>query len=476
MTGYVKRVEAIGVHGRFDMAVDLEPGVNIVYGKNGAGKTTLVHILANALNGDFVRFVFLLFNRIQVELDDGRSISIRKQTQGDKEYIKCKVVSELGKEVVQDIPVGTVKGLLRGARRRLRWSARRLVAAEEPTLAEEVFRRLLTEQEDVNVPEAEPILPTAYFPAFRTMIDAWTFARQGRDRRREPEAWTALATDSAREWFGEFVPAVNYPSLLEIEQRLTDEIHRARLTIGRADREYLSEAFLDIFDSLSRAPDQDRTPDDILERIRHLFTKLDASLLQEESALVTRVYSRLRESIDELELAPETEQTAVRVLNVYQELLEKIVNVQEESFSGIQRYLESVNAFLEGKRLVVDPSIPRYRSGAVRVGFSDQTSTGGLYALSSGERQIVTMIYAATHMSEQRVVLIDEPEISLHVDWQRRLLSEMSAQIGNRQIVACTHSPVIGADYGDRLKEIELKPTAEPNVPEDDLEHEEIPF
>ena len=39
----------------------------------------------------------------------------------------------------------------------------------------------------------------------------------------------------------------------------------------------------------------------------------------------------------------------------------------------------------------------------------------------------------------------------MHVDWQRHLLKEMSEQLGDRQVIVCTHSPVIGADYEDRV-------------------------
>ena len=91
----------------------------------------------------------------------------------------------------------------------------------------------------------------------------------------------------------------------------------------------------------------------------------------------------------------------------------------------IERYLESVNKFLEGKWLSVSwEAAPRLEP---HVGLEfEKGGRQGLHALSSGERQIVTLIYAATHMSDQQVVLIDEPEIFAHVDWQRRLLKKMS--------------------------------------------------
>ena len=471
MSSYVKSIEATGIYGRFDMTMEFEPGVNVVYGKNGTGKTTLVHILANALNGEFARFAFLIFESIQVQLDD-TMIRLLKQMKKGQEQIQVKVDNK----VILELPVQAIREFAADPRSRRTVSARQLRLFEEMDLSAPKLRQLLEEYEHLGV--TEPVLPAAYFPAFRTMIDAWVSAQQQQERKHGPDTWTAFATRSARRWFGRFVPSVNYPSLLEIEQRLTDEIHQARLTIGRADRELLSKAFLEIFASLSEYPKLDsEQPEAILGRIKILFDRLEHSPLQEESMLVTQVYSELRKSIHEPHFARESERTAVRVLNVYHDLLEKIVEVQEKSFAGIQRYLESVNDFFEGKRLVVDPSIPRYRRGAVGIGFDDQTSTIGLRALSSGERQIVTLVYAATHMSEQRVVLIDEPEISLHVDWQRQLLRKMSEQIGERQIIACTHSPVIGADYEDRQKELELKPTENPLIITDNIDfEEELPF
>ena len=64
------------------------------------------------------------------------------------------------------------------------------------------------------------------------------------------------------------------------------------------------------------------------------------------------------------------------------------------------------------------------------------------------------------YMSGQRVVLIDEPEISLHIDWQHFLISEMVAQLQDRQIITCTHSPMIGGEkYEDQMVQLENKPT-----------------
>src|SRR5437867_750129 len=76
MATYVKSVSATGVYGRFDLSQELQPGVNVIYGKNGTGKTTFLHILANLLNADYQRFAFLNFNTAAVELDDGTRVEV----------------------------------------------------------------------------------------------------------------------------------------------------------------------------------------------------------------------------------------------------------------------------------------------------------------------------------------------------------------------------------------------------------------
>lgn len=480
MPQYVKSVSAASVYGRYDVHMAFGPGINIVHGVNGSGKTTLLHILANVLNGEYLRFVFLPFNTIKVVLDGGMTILVSRILEDDELQLSVQVDNA----TVLRLPVLGARSALpseRTVRRRVSIRERRGVLLEERLSEQDVVLGELERRlEGFEAPDhIIARLPAAYFPAFRTMIDAWASVPYDDEPARR-RTWSSRATYFARRWFGQFVPSVNYPSLLEIEERLSEEVQRARITIGRADRKFLSQAFLDIFESLSEGTSKGLgRAEDILENIKSLFDVLEESPLQEESTLVTGVYAELSESIHDLHWADESERTAVRVLNVYRDLLEKVVLVQQESFKEIQQYLESVNRFLQGKEMMVDPSVPRYRGRSVGIQFGQGDRIERLRALSSGERQVATLIYAATHMSKQEVLLIDEPEISLHVDWQRKLIGEMSEQVGERQIIACTHSPSIGADYEDFQQEIELEPTREDLVVSEEIESdeiEEIPF
>lgn len=79
-------------------------------------------------------------------------------------------------------------------------------------------------------------------------------------------------------------------------------------------------------------------------------------------------------------------------------------------------------------------------------------------------------------MAYGRVVLIDEPEISLHIDWQRKLLPEIVKQLSEKQLIICTHSPIIASKYQDRMIKIELQPTANANINTDIFENEDEIF
>jgi predicted ATP-binding protein involved in virulence len=72
----------------------------------------------------------------------------------------------------------------------------------------------------------------------------------------------------------------------------------------------------------------------------------------------------------------------------------------------------------------------------------------GIDLLSSGEKHVLQLLLESL-ASESSPILIDEPEMSLHIDWQNRLLLAMRTVNDEAQIVAATHSPEIMAAFAD---------------------------
>ena len=78
------------------------------------------------------------------------------------------------------------------------------------------------------------------------------------------------------------------------------------------------------------------------------------------------------------------------------------------------------------------------------------------YQLSSGEKQILAILLTVlVEDNKPYVLFMDEPEVSLHVDWQQQLIDLILELNPNVQIILTTHSPaVIMNGWMDRVTEV----------------------
>ena len=86
-------------------------------------------------------------------------------------------------------------------------------------------------------------------------------------------------------------------------------------------------------------------------------------------------------------------------------------------------------------------------NGNVNIPISD-------YFFSAGERQIITILFnLCFHKKENLLIVIDEPELSLSIDWQEKLYNDIKS-FENTQVIATTHSPftVTEEDYPISMK------------------------
>ncbi|WP_298061874.1 ATP-binding protein [uncultured Rikenella sp.] len=113
-------------------------------------------------------------------------------------------------------------------------------------------------------------------------------------------------------------------------------------------------------------------------------------------------------------------------------------------------YLDTIDALLEatGKRVDRDSDTLQFKTKYGATIRPDQ--------LSSGEKQILIILTHVLIQSGRNFILImDEPEISLHFDWQRRLIEDIRRLNPNLQLIVATHSPaVVMNGWTDRVSEI----------------------
>ena len=69
--------------------------------------------------------------------------------------------------------------------------------------------------------------------------------------------------------------------------------------------------------------------------------------------------------------------------------------------------------------------------------------------LSAGEKQLLSFV-AYNIFYSNTIFFIDEPELSLHVDWQNKIFSLLKEQNPTNQFIISTHSPFVYGLFPDK--------------------------
>jgi hypothetical protein len=128
----------------------------------------------------------------------------------------------------------------------------------------------------------------------------------------------------------------------------------------------------------------------------------------------------------------------------------KELKLEKQLLNSINVFVETFSSFLgDGKELEID------NEGVRLVVRGDRL---GIEALSSGERHLFTFLALVVIDARDRdFLIIDEPEISLNANWQRRLVGLLEKLAPDTQIILASHSPILAKGKPSSL--VELKPT-----------------
>lgn len=481
---FIRKIEVERLHGHNNIAADLRDGLNIVYGKNGAGKTTLLHILANLLERDFYNFLSIYFDKIRVLISSGDTIElVQTKDPSNKPY------------AIQ----GYINGKLGGTISRTRKEENLYyINCNNISYKDNCMEDLpdITNNDLYNTLDKLLGNYPVYLPAFRLILYATGPAAKNMKnlrneineeliyrqlerkeskrlsrlkhhmrgyRSHEIAAQIANKTLLCREWFGNFVPIVRYPSLQELNKNIADEIRGAQIDLAISDQEILSQVIVEVLQAVSG-----KMPFDSFQDVLSIYNSLQNKLedFTDKNNEVPGYYKQIVNQLKEINPASISNKSHIpTILSVYDRAISRRLLGQQVVYSRLRQFESSVNKFLENKKLVIVDSIDRERQGSSPFIQLEDGSKHSFYILSSGERHVLTLLFSATHMSStDGIVLLDEPELSLHVDWQRIILSELRNQAKDRQIIACTHSPEIAADHLDSYVNINATSPIFPNT------------
>jgi predicted ATP-dependent endonuclease of OLD family len=173
-------------------------------------------------------------------------------------------------------------------------------------------------------------------------------------------------------------------------------------------------------------------------RLIEALTDEDATEGNQFKATIVKILGSLTESNfpSEIENKPLLGALFVNMI----EELEK----EKLALGAINLLVDTFNRYLiDNKKLVVSGT-------EIYVSIGDAQHS--IHDLSSGERHILTFLSLVLFQGQDRdFLIIDEPEISLNITWQRQLLELFANLVPRTQIIVASHSPVLSKRHPEFL-------------------------
>ena len=145
----------------------------------------------------------------------------------------------------------------------------------------------------------------------------------------------------------------------------------------------------------------------------------------------------------------EIEDAIARVLSVYATDTQRKLEYLSPLLEKVKLFKELIDQRFSFKQIEVD------REAGFRVKFHGADVP--LDKLSSGEQhQLVLFFELLFQLRSNALILIDEPELSLHVAWQRKFISDLNRIIGLNKfdVILATHSPQLIAHWENLVIEL----------------------
>jgi energy-coupling factor transporter ATP-binding protein EcfA2 len=393
---YISSIHVSKLWGDKNIKFKLHPDVNVIIGPNASGKTTIINLLMYSLTGNVIRLMDYQFKFIHISLKAFDGV-------GEIEFKVTKTEEEIRFEIgnkIHAIPLfpGSVRSRFGG------------LVDVPPDILRRHFGTEIFELKR----ELEGLVPAAWLPVSRRIPISDEDEPDRRNSRRN-------SLESVDECLSELLDGLQKyrvsldSKLAELRKEFQKHALENILYDKKHDRMIDWQAF------------QSPTEDDKQQLLKafHDVGFVDRLMAKR----VDEHFHAAQEAVEEMKKNPTrfTNQTIfiIPLLHRTKQMIEFAQDLEakrKELFSPLALYEKTVGEFIKGKSIRVAPR------GDLDV--SKDTSSGqkGIQwrHLSSGEKQVLILLTQALLWEKYPVVYVaDEPELSLHVVWQEKLLSSL---------------------------------------------------
>lgn len=135
----------------------------------------------------------------------------------------------------------------------------------------------------------------------------------------------------------------------------------------------------------------------------------------------------------------------------FSKIMEDFVDMPEDSTPDNQAYIKAYrNTYTSINHFLNEYDKPKSSFEFIKKG-----ETIKYDQLSMGEKQILLlMLMVGNTKQEPCIFFMDEPDLSMHIDWKEILVKELHELNPNMQIILSTHAPSVITGWHDRVKEV----------------------
>ena len=402
-----------------DINLTFNKNVNILIGPNGSGKTTILNILHSILSDNLESISNITFEQMKIRLKSfkGRSVRTIKVNTADG-FLKLKV----GQKEHSRIRAGA-------------FVSQKFIQNYANVLFDKSALTLLHEETDN---ELTALVPLVWLPVNRRLPVT------DDEEERDPTTESLESVDLRLKELLEDLRQHRFELNTQLSKRYRDfENQVLSVMLYSKEHDHLDSIRRSIPSSLPTETEKDQLreafKDAGLLKSKQMRTRIDDHFAEAEKA-GKRISENARLELEDILVLPLISRTKSMV--EYARELEKYRN---DIFAPLHLYEDIVNSFLEDKTIKVD------ESGYLQIKLPSQSELDWR-DLSSGEKQILILLTQALLRLDNPVVYIaDEPELSLHVTWQEKLLESLVTLGGQKQVIVATHSPDIVGKFQDNV-------------------------
>lgn len=447
----ISKIAVYGLFARFNHEIALDPceRITIIFGPNGFGKTTILRILDVLFNRSLRSLGRMPFDKLCVTFDDSSILTVVRNSDKSSPILSyethTKETDSFEPEPLsraQDVtfPLSAIEDFIPRLERIAIREWRNIHTSEVLDLDNVIATYADQLPFDVEMPEERypPWLRKIRTSLSVRLIDTERLTNFSADQRSVRNRSTY---PRARSTYPRVTPertVRRYSELLasKIQQTLTEYA-----TLSQSlDRSFPTR----LVEELGReSPSTDQLIEDLEQVERRRSEIVDAGLLpQEHESLKGPVFNAVDfNAVDE---------STKSILAVYAQDATKKLNAFRNLYARANAFVRIANARLLYKEVSVSPN-----------GFTVTNSDGTdleLEMLSSGEQHEIVLLFDLLFgTKENSLIMVDEPELSLHVAWQRKMLQDLQemAELSDFRALLATHSPQIIGDRWDLTVELQ---------------------